>query len=120
MFGQDWLDQKGSLWGRNQGLESRIGTQTTRCAETQQSRRTLIVLLQSLRSDCELWLDDFVSYRIPNELVGRVDAKLEHDLGSVGLYCPDCDSQRGGNFLVGFSLCQKPNNFQLAGGRLAR
>jgi hypothetical protein len=29
MFGQDWLDQKGSLWERSQGLESLIGTQTT-------------------------------------------------------------------------------------------
>jgi hypothetical protein len=29
MFRQAWLDQKSSLWERNQGLESLIGTKTT-------------------------------------------------------------------------------------------
>src|SRR2546428_29876 len=45
-----------------------------------------------------------------------MEAKFEHDLSSVGLNCPDCDSQRLSNFLVSSSLSQKSNDFDLARG----
>src|SRR5947209_18884906 len=45
-----------------------------------------------------------------------MEAKFEHDLSSVGLNCPDCDSQRLSNFLVSSSLSQKSDDFDLARG----
>ena len=45
MFGKDLLGQKGSLWERNQGLESLIGTQTTSALTPKasvESNRTLL------------------------------------------------------------------------------
>src|SRR5207302_8017118 len=45
-----------------------------------------------------------------------MEAKFEHDLSSVGLNCPDCDSQRLSNFLVRSSLSQKSDDFDLARG----
>src|ERR1700676_1002420 len=45
-----------------------------------------------------------------------MQAKFEHDFRSVRLHRPASNSQLVSNLLIWFSLCQKSNNFNLAGG----
>jgi len=67
-----------------------------------------------LRAEYELGLDDFASYRIPDEFVGRVKAEFEHDFSSVRLNRPDSDLQRGCDLLIRFPFGQVAHDFDLA------
>jgi hypothetical protein len=98
----NWSDQGSYLW------------KTTGCADMQQFRCILTVLLETLRSEDELGLDDFASNRVPDKFVGRVEAEFEHDFSSVRLSRADSDSQRGCDLLIRFPFGQQADDFKLA------
>src|SRR3977135_1117467 len=95
-----WSDQGSYHW------------KTTGCADRQQFRCILTVLLETLRSEDELGLDDFASNRVPDKFVGRVEAEFEHDFSSVRLSRPDSDLQRGCDMLLRFPLCQPAHSLK--------
>src|ERR1700687_117324 len=68
---------------------------------------------------CAGWRrNNLVSNGIVDQLGDRMDAKFEHKLGPMGLHSPHRDTQQCGDLFIGSSFAQKPNDFQLAGGRL--
>jgi hypothetical protein len=67
-------------------------------------------------SQC-LWRDYIVADRVVNELRERMQVEFEHDFSPVGFHSPVGNSQLRGDCLIGFSLCQKSNDFGFTGSR---
>jgi hypothetical protein len=94
-----------------------IGTVRMNCGKMAKSMaaRILLACLECATRPSKVLRGDYLMPdSIVNELGEGMEAELEHDLRSVRLDRPDCNSQRGRDLLICFPLGQELDDFNLA------
>src|SRR5712692_7639150 len=94
-----------------------VGTFRTVCGKIAESMaaRILLACLECATDPSKVLRGDYlVPDSIVNELGEGMEAELEHDLRSVRLDRPDCNSQHGRDLLICFPFGQELDDFNLA------